>query len=179
MNALGNNKKLHFSYSVSKFYKLALQILISLRVNTYILVINVSKCVLSNFFAHLSKSSFKLQSNIPVYEARQTDSTCFSRYLQKGIDATLAIVAFRGQCGDVVPSHGLDNVHHGLRLVGVRRHHTGEELIAAFVTQLGGSGGVADLWDLKREDKSAAVKMSGQGGKKETQQPWTSERRQR
>lgn len=127
----------------------------------------------------LSKTNYKLQNNIPVYRARYTNSTCFSRNLQEGINATLAIVAFRGQCGDVVPAHGLNNVHHGLCLVGVGRHHTGEELVAAFVTQLGGSGGVADLWDLKREDKSAAVKMSGQVGKKETQQPWTSERRQR
>lgn len=121
----------------------------------------------------LSKTSFKLQNSIPVHRARQTNGTCFSRYLQEGIDTTLAIVALRGQRGDVVPAHGLDNVHHGLCLVGVGRHHTGEELVAAFVTQLGGSGGVADLWNLKREDKSAAVKMSGQvrGKKKRRRNP--------
>lgn len=60
--------------------------------------------------------------------------TCFSGYLEEGIDPTLSIVALRGQGGDVVPAHGFDDVHHGLGLVGIRRHHSGEELIAAVVT---------------------------------------------
>lgn len=124
--------------------------------------------VLWNYFccpATFSKTSSKITKQNSRFNSQYT---CFSWYLQKGIDATLAVVAFRGQCGNIVPAHGLDNVHHGLCLVRVRRHHTGEELIAAFVTQLGGSGGVANLWDLKREDRSAAVEMSGQVGKKKT-----------
>ena len=46
--------------------------------------------------------------------------TRFSGYLDKGLDAALSVVALGGQGGDVVPAHGLDDVHHGLGLVGVR-----------------------------------------------------------
>ncbi len=63
-------------------------------------------------------------------------TTCFSGYLEERINATLSVVALRGQRGDVVPAHGFHYVHHGLGLVGVRRHHTGEKLVAAVVAQL-------------------------------------------
>lgn len=88
--------------------------------------------------------------------------TCFSGYLEEGVNAALSVVALGGQCGDVVPAHGFDYVHHGLGLVGVRRHHTGEELIAAVVAQLRGSGGIADLGDLRDKDGSVVTKGSGQ-----------------
>lgn len=89
-------------------------------------------------------------------------STCFSGYLNEGVNTALSVVALRRQRGDVVPSHGFDYVQHGLGLVGVRRHHTGEELVAAVVAQLRGSGGVADLGDLRHTEGSAVTKGPGQ-----------------
>lgn len=85
-------------------------------------------------------------------------STCFSGYLLEGVDAALAVISLGGQRGDVVPAHGFDYVHHGLGLVGVRRHHAGEELVAAVVTQLRGGGSVADLRDLRNGDGSDGSK---------------------
>lgn len=98
--------------------------------------------------------------NLHSHTAGQT--TCFSGYLQEGVDAALSVVALRRQRGDVVPAHGFNYVHHGLGLVGVGRHHTGEEFVAAVVAQLGGSGGVADLRDLKHKDGSVVTKGSSQ-----------------
>lgn len=100
------------------------------------------------------------EQQIHIHTARHT--TCFSGYLEEGINATLSIVALGGQRGDVVPAHGFDNVHHGLGLIGIRRHHTGEELVAAVITQLRGSGGVADLGDLRHTDGSVVMKEWGQ-----------------
>lgn len=74
--------------------------------------------------------------------------TCFSGDLDEGLDAALAVVSLRGERGHVVPLHGCDDVHHGLGLVRVWRHHAGEEVIAGVVAQLGRRGGVADLRDL-------------------------------
>ena len=59
--------------------------------------------------------------------------TCLSGYLDKGVNAAFSVVALGGQGGDVVPAHGLDDVHHGLGLVGVWGDHPGEELVAAVV----------------------------------------------
>lgn len=87
-------------------------------------------------------------------KSQASNTTCFSGYLEESVDAALAVVALRGQRGDVVPAHGFDDVHHGLGLVGVRRDHTGEELITALVTQLRGCGGVTDLGDLRSKDGS-------------------------
>lgn len=80
----------------------------------------------------------------------------------EGVNTAFSIVALRGNCGDVVPAHGFDDVQHSLGLVGVRRHHTGEELIAAIVAQLRGRGGIADLWDLRHTDWSVMTKGLGQ-----------------
>lgn len=87
-------------------------------------------------------------------------STCFSGYLLEGVDAALAVVSLGGQRGDVVPAHGFDDVQHGLGLVGVRRHHAGEELVAAVVAQLRGGGSVADLRDLRNTDGSVVAERS-------------------
>lgn len=91
-----------------------------------------------------------------------TRTTCFSGDLNEGVDSALSVVALRCQRGDVVPAHVFDYVHHGLGLVGVRRHHAGEELVAAVVAQLWGSGGIADLGDLRHRDGSFVMKESGQ-----------------
>ncbi len=93
------------------------------------------------------------------HTARHT--TCFSGYLEEGVDAALSVVALGGQRGDIVPAHGFDYVHHSLGLVGVRRHHTGEELVAAVVAQLRGRGGIADLGDLRDKGGSVVMKESG------------------
>lgn len=90
----------------------------------------------------------------------QPHATCFSGNLLEGVDAALSVVSLRGQRRDVVPAHGFHYVQHGLGLVGVRRHHTGEELVAAVVTQLWGGGRVADLGDLRDRDASVAAKRS-------------------
>lgn len=99
------------------------------------------------------------QQWIHIYTARH--STCFSGYLEEGVDPALSVIALGGYRGDVVPAHGFNYVHHGLGLVGVRRHHTGEELVAAVVAQLRGSGGIADLRDLRHTDGSVVTKGSG------------------
>lgn len=84
--------------------------------------------------------------------------------MDEGLHAALAVVPLRGQRGDVVPPHGGDDVHHGLGLVGVRRHHAGEKVVAAVVAEFWSGGGVADLGDLGREDRGdAGVRRSGPG----------------
>lgn len=90
----------------------------------------------------------------------QPHTTCFSGNLLEGVDAALSVISLRGQRRDVVPAHGFHYVQHGLGLVGVRRHHTGEELVAAVVTQLWGGGRVADLGDLRDKDGSVVAKRS-------------------
>lgn len=90
----------------------------------------------------------------------QPHTTCFSGYLLEGVHAALAVISLGGQRGDVVPAHGFHYVHHGLGLVGVGRHHAGEELVAAVVTQLWGGGRVADLRDLRHKDGSVVAKRS-------------------
>lgn len=79
--------------------------------------------------------------------------TGFSGDLDEGLHAALAVVPLRGQRGHVVPAHCRDDVNHGLGLVGVRRHHAGEKVVAAVVAQLRSRGGVADLGDLEKEGK--------------------------
>ena len=91
----------------------------------------------------------------------QAHSTCFSGYLLEGVHAALPVVSLGGQRGDVVPAHGFHYVQHGLGLVGVGRHHAGEELVAAVVTQLRGGGSVADLRDLRNRDGSEVTGRSG------------------
>lgn len=110
----------------------------------------------------MSGANTRWMSNLLLWEhgihiCTARHATCFSGYLNKGVNSTLPIVALRGQSGDIVPAHGFDDVHHGLGLVGVRRHHTGEELVAAVVTQLRGSGGIADLGDLRHTDGSVVT----------------------
>lgn len=75
--------------------------------------------------------------------------TCFPGQLHECVHAFLAVAALRRHRGDVVPAHGLDDVHHGLSLEAVRGNHAGEEVIAPVVAQLGRCGGVADLRDLR------------------------------
>lgn len=87
--------------------------------------------------------------------------TSLSRDLHKSLNPTLAIVALRGQRGHVVPSQCPHYVHHGLGLVGVRRHHAGEEVIACGVAELRGRGSVADLGDLEG-GKTPGLWMEGQ-----------------
>lgn len=77
--------------------------------------------------------------------------TGFSGDLDEGLHAALPVVALGGQRGHVVPRHRRHDVHHGLSLVGVRRHHAGEEVVAGVVAQLGGGGGVADLGNLEEK----------------------------
>lgn len=91
--------------------------------------------------------------------------TGFSGDLDEGLHAALPIVALRGQRGHVVPLHGGDDVHHGLGLVGVRRYHAGEEVVAAVVAQLGRRRGVADLRDLrdKREESGDVLETVSPG----------------
>lgn len=90
--------------------------------------------------------------------------TVLSRLLNERVNTALAIVPLRGHCGNVVPSHGLDDIHHGLSLVGVWGHHTGEEVIAGVVTQLWGRGGVAHLGDLHRREHSIYNKIEATTG---------------
>ena len=51
----------------------------------------------------------------------------------------------------VLPPKRLHDVHHRLRLVRVRRHHSGEELETPFIAQFDGCGRVADLRDLYKD----------------------------
>lgn len=88
----------------------------------------------------------------------QRHTTCFSGNLLEGVNTTLSVISLGGQRRDVVPAHGFHYVQHGLGLVGVRRDHTGEELVAAVVTQLWGGGRVADLRDLRDKDGSEVAK---------------------
>lgn len=122
--------------------------------------------VLKDFFFYFSlmseNSSLIISDPLFFHICTTRHTTCFSWYLQECVDTTLSVVAFGCQCGDVVPAHGFNYVDHGLCLVGVGRHHTGEELVAAVVTQLGGSGGIADLRYLRQKDGSVVTKGSGQ-----------------
>ena len=76
--------------------------------------------------------------------------TWLSRDLDEGLDAALSVVALGGERGDVVPAHRGDDVQHGLSLVGVRRNHAGEEVVARVVAELRSRRGVADLRNLWR-----------------------------
>lgn len=82
---------------------------------------------------------------------KSTKLTCFSGQLHESVHSLLSITALRGHSGDVVPAHGLDDVHHGLGLEAVWRDHSGEEVITPVVTQFWGSGCVTDLRDLYRQ----------------------------
>lgn len=77
--------------------------------------------------------------------------TCLSGDLHKSLNPALSIVALGGQCGYIVPSQCPHDVHHSLGLVGIRRHHTGEEVVACGVAELRGCGGIADLGNLEGE----------------------------
>lgn len=81
--------------------------------------------------------------------------------LNEGVDAAFSVVPLRGHCGDVVPAHGLDNVHHGLGLVGVRRHNAGEEVVAGVVAELRGCGGVAHLGYLHGRENIDDIRSAG------------------
>lgn len=74
-------------------------------------------------------------------------------FLLEGVDASLAVVTFRGHCRHVCPVKVAQDLCHGLGLVEIRRHGAGEVVVAAFVTQLGAGGGVADLRDLEQPQK--------------------------
>lgn len=75
--------------------------------------------------------------------------TCFFGELREGLHSLLPVAALRGDGGDVAPTQGSDDVHHGLRLEGVGRNHPGEEVVAPVVAQLRSRRRVADLWDLE------------------------------
>lgn len=79
--------------------------------------------------------------------------TVLPRLLNERVHATFPVVPLRGHRGHVVPSHGLDDVHHSLGLVSVWWHHTWEEIVARVVAQLRRSGSVAYLWYLHREKR--------------------------
>lgn len=94
---------------------------------------------------------------------QQLRLTVLAGFLDEGIDAALSIVALRRHSGDVVPTHLLDDVHHGLGLVGIRRDHPREEIIARVVTQLRGCRRIAHLGDLrsaKRREKNNMLQKS-------------------
>lgn len=76
--------------------------------------------------------------------------TVLPRLLNESVNTAFSIIPLRGHRGDVIPLHCLHNVHHGLGLVRVRRHHSGEEIIAGIVTELWGGGGITHLRYLHR-----------------------------
>lgn len=84
--------------------------------------------------------------------------TIFSCLLYEGVNAAFPVAALRGHGGDVVPAHEPDDVHHGLRLIGVWGHHAREEVVASVVTQLGSRGGVAHLGNLQKQDRARVSK---------------------
>lgn len=91
--------------------------------------------------------------------------TGFSWDLHEGLNSLLSIAAFWGYSRDIIPSHSLHNVHHGLGLERVWWNHTWEEVIAAIITQLWSCGGIADLRNLKKvnthmEDKGNEKKKT-------------------
>lgn len=62
--------------------------------------------------------------------------TCGPCEIFEGVDALLAVVAGRGDSGDVPPPECLDHVEHCLGLVRVRRDHAKEVVESGLVTQL-------------------------------------------
>ena len=89
--------------------------------------------------------------------------TIFSCLLYEGVNAAFPVAALRGHGGDVVPAHEPDDVHHGLRLIGVWGHHAREEVVASVVTQLGSRGGVAHLGDLWRTKTLSSAQTKSHG----------------
>lgn len=86
--------------------------------------------------------------------------TCFFGELREGLHSLLAVAALRGDGGDVGPAQGPDDVHHGLGLERVGGNHPREEVVALVVAQLGGCGGVADLWNLEEKETSWGLERS-------------------
>ena len=84
--------------------------------------------------------------------------------LDEGVHSALAVVALGRHGGDVVPAHGLDDVHHGLGLVRVWRDHAGEKVVASVVTQLWSCGSIAHLRDLGRGEREGEERERGRGG---------------
>lgn len=80
--------------------------------------------------------------------------TCFSWNLHEGLNSFLAIASLWGHCRHVVPSHWFHYIHHSLRLEGVGRYDTREEIVPAVIAQFWSGGGVADLWNLKPDEKT-------------------------
>lgn len=74
-------------------------------------------------------------------------------FLLEGVDASLAVVAFWGHRRHVRPVEVAKDLRHGLGLEEIWRHGASKVVIAAFVAQLGTSGGVADLRDLEQTQK--------------------------
>lgn len=56
-------------------------------------------------------------------ETTENPLTVLSRLMYEGIHTALSIVSLGCHGGDEVPAHGLDDIHHGLCLVGVWGHH--------------------------------------------------------
>lgn len=80
--------------------------------------------------------------------------TRFSWNLHEGLDSFLAIASLWGHRRHVVPSHWFHYIHHGLRLEGVGRYDAREEIVPAVIAQFWSGGGVADLWNLKPDEKT-------------------------
>lgn len=89
--------------------------------------------------------------------------TCFSGELHEGVHPLLSVAALRGNSGDVVPAHGLDDVDHRLSLETVRRDHAREEVVPPVVTQLRGCGCIADLRDLQRDRETQGLRTQDSG----------------
>ena len=81
---------------------------------------------------------------------RHADPGLLCQRYERG-DPLLPVLALSGHGADVLPSHGLGDLHHGLGLEVVRGNHTGKVLEAGLVAQDGGGRGVADLGDLEKD----------------------------
>ena len=90
------------------------------------------------------------RTNTPRQTSAQL-TRLLGRFLE-GLDALLAVRAGLGDGVDELPLQLAGDVHHGLRLVRVRGHHSGEVLEPALVTQVAAGGSVADLWNLQAEN---------------------------
>ena len=95
-----------------------------------------------------------MEKSIRTFRGVHDVLTCFFGELCEGLYSLFSVAALGGNGGDVRPSQGPDDVHHGLGLERVRRNHPREEVVAPVVTQLRGCGRVADLRDLEREEEA-------------------------
>lgn len=104
--------------------------------------------IATSVFAFLSVVFFGSMPVSLVGSAFKKKLTILSGLLNECINAAFSVVSLRSHSGHIVPAHGFHNVHHGLGLVCVWGHHSGEEVIAGVITQLWSRGGVAHLGNL-------------------------------